>query len=150
MNWKKYGGGYLVALIVMAVLYYLIDKMLGGDSATTSMMVVAPGVAAIFPAAAFVKDHRRVPDSRERWQLLGLSFGIFVAAQAIQIVVVTAIFADEIGELFDALESGPLVIGILATLLLELALMWLVFRFYPGYQLRSMAKAEERKAAKGR
>ncbi|ALG83342.1 ABZJ_00895 family protein [Gordonia phthalatica] len=150
MNWKKYGGGYLLALIVVTVLYYLIDMLLGGDSSNTSMMLVAPVVAAIYPTSAFVKDHRRVPDSQERWQLLGLCFGIFVAVQLIQIGVVTVIFADQVGEFFDSLDGGLLAIVMLVTLLLEFALMWLLFRFYPGYQLKSMIKAEERKAAKGR
>ena len=150
MNWKKYGIGYLAMLIVVTVLYYLIDMMLGGDSSNVSMLMVAPVVAAIYPSSSFVKDHQRVPDSRERWQLLGLCFGIFVAAQLIQLGVVSAIWPDDAAEFVRLLDGGALAVAMLLTLALEFGLMWLLFRFHPGYQLKAMRKAEERKAARGR
>lgn len=147
MNWLKYGVGYLVALIVMNIAYFVLAMFVDG---VTAVLMIAPAIAAIYPISVFIKDFRRVPSSEERWKLLGLFFGIFLVTQAIQLAVVASIWPDAFSDMVGALGGGAFATVLIGTLLFELALLWLMVRFYPQMQLRSLQNAEERKAAKGR
>lgn len=147
MNWLKYGGAYLGMLIAVSIAYYLLSEFvsdLGG------VALMAPVIAAVTPSSLFAKDHRRVPTPVERWQLLGLCYGIFVVVQVLQIAVAAAIWSSDIADMIDEIGGGLLAGLLVGVLLLEFGLMWVTFRFHPGMYLKSLAKSEARKAAKVR
>ncbi|NLG47393.1 ABZJ_00895 family protein [Gordonia sp. (in: high G+C Gram-positive bacteria)] len=147
MNWVRYGVGYLVALIVLNIVYFVLASFVDG---VTAVLMIAPAIAAIYPISVFVKNEGRVPTPQERWQLVGLCFGIFLVVQSIQLGVAAAVWPDAFGDMVDTLGAGAFATVVLGTLLFEFALIWLMFRFYPQMQLRSVQNAQERKATKDR
>jgi len=147
VNWVRYGVGYLVALIVLNIVYFVLASFVDG---VTAVLMIAPAIAAIYPISVFVKNEGRVPTPQERWQLVGLCFGIFLVVQSIQLGVAAAVWPDAFGDMVDTLGAGAFATVVLGTLLFEFALIWLMFRFYPQMQLRSVQNAQERKATKDR
>ncbi|WP_026918524.1 ABZJ_00895 family protein [Gordonia shandongensis] len=145
MNWIRYGGAYLGALIVMTVVYMIVAEIIDGVG---GVAVMVPVIAAYYTSERFVKDADRVPTPTERWHLLGLCFAIFVVVQIVQLGVVAAIWPDAAAELTGTVGGGTLAVLLVGAFVLEFALMWTVFRFAPKSTLSKLTRARQRKAAR--
>jgi hypothetical protein len=143
MNVWKYLGRYALAYVGMIVVLGVISAFM---ELPPSMGAVAPIVALNYPVNKFVVEFRRVPDSAERLSLAVACIGFFVLLQIAILIGAALAYPDAASEVLDRPGIAVLVVGF--GVLLPAVVMWLIIRFMPSRFLRSLEKAEAKKAAR--
>lgn len=113
-----------LAIIGIGIVFY-IDIPSGAS-------VAAIIAGALMAGRSFVLDHKRLPNSGEKWRLVLGSFAICVALSIVVLGAFVAVlpgFTDAFRALFEELGAPLLVLAVVVTALIYVAVMYFCYGF---------------------
>lgn len=121
MNYLRYTGIFVATLILIPAFLWLIARFTGLDLQSAGLSVLPPIVASAVEGQAFVRKHKRVPESSESWKFARMG-AVIALGIGFVLLPIAAMFNPAIREMM----GDSVLVGLLTAALLFWALIVLM------------------------